>query len=399
MTCSRRTLTEAAVAAVYDAAEDEARWPDALGAMARVSGALCGVVYALDANRIVGWRSVYAVDPAGLNKYSGDFAATDAKLAVAVARPNELMVEGVTSERPRWYDGSDHDREIYAAQGCKYTMGMVVKGSDIGSWVIAHHAERGRGMFTTEDVRWYSEVMKHATRALRLDVLRRRELTRTGSLAAALDQLSTAIILVSRDGRVIDANASAKDILDSRSGLRLVAGRLWPDDAGARQALMRAIAACGVRAGPDDLPFGGTTLPVPRAADRPIFMQIVPLDLGSSLAHPTAATCMIVITDPNAQTPRGASAIARSLGLTPAESRIAALLAEGLSTSEIAEREGRKVETVRTYVKRVMGRMGVNRQSEVVRILSTQPRYDGTRNPSTEEHLRRRLACRERDQD
>ena len=57
------------------------------------------------------------------------------------------------------------------------------------------------------------------------------------------------------------------------------------------------------------------------------------------------------------------------LGLTPAETRIAMMLAEGYTSRDIARETNRAYSTVRTHVKGLFGKLGVRRQFDVARIV------------------------------
>ncbi|MFM2277973.1 MAG: hypothetical protein RLZZ444_204, partial [Pseudomonadota bacterium] len=56
--------------------------------------------------------------------------------------------------------------------------------------------------------------------------------------------------------------------------------------------------------------------------------------------------------------------------LTPGESRVARQIAAGLSYEASAKALGLTVETVRTYVKRVMSKTGTSRHAELAVLLS-----------------------------
>ena len=76
--------------------------------------------------------------------------------------------------------------------------------------------------------------------------------------------------------------------------------------------------------------------------------------------------------------PRSAPAIDSSLlyavfGLTPAECRIATLLAEGLSLKQIAQVQGTQHETVRKQLRSIYQKTSTNRQPELIRLLLHLP--------------------------
>ncbi|HEV7345195.1 MAG TPA: LuxR C-terminal-related transcriptional regulator [Devosia sp.] len=60
---------------------------------------------------------------------------------------------------------------------------------------------------------------------------------------------------------------------------------------------------------------------------------------------------------------------ALTFGLSPAQTRLAALIAEGLSLVDIAERMGITQNTARTHLNRVFDKVGVRTQPALVRVL------------------------------
>jgi DNA-binding CsgD family transcriptional regulator len=60
-------------------------------------------------------------------------------------------------------------------------------------------------------------------------------------------------------------------------------------------------------------------------------------------------------------------------GLTPAESRLADLLLEGLEVRGIADSLGITIETTRFYLKRVLAKTGTRRQSELMKLMLSLP--------------------------
>ena len=57
------------------------------------------------------------------------------------------------------------------------------------------------------------------------------------------------------------------------------------------------------------------------------------------------------------------------LGLTGMESRVAVLLADGMSVREIAVELDRKESTIRLHVKHIFAKHGLSRQAELVRLV------------------------------
>jgi DNA-binding NarL/FixJ family response regulator len=95
------------------------------------------------------------------------------------------------------------------------------------------------------------------------------------------------------------------------------------------------------------------TLSVTMSDGRPVDAE---LWLGSATATPRAVMARL---DAGAAERRDVADLMRRAGLTQAEIKVLSHLAAGLSNGRIAARLGVSVETVRTHVKRILGKLGV----------------------------------------
>jgi DNA-binding CsgD family transcriptional regulator len=80
---------------------------------------------------------------------------------------------------------------------------------------------------------------------------------------------------------------------------------------------------------------------------------------------------MLCIDDPETTMARNMASVAEACGLTPAEERMLALIAEGLDTVIAAKRMGIAPTTARTHLQRLFTKTGTARQSELVRFVAT----------------------------
>ena len=87
-----------------------------------------------------------------------------------------------------------------------------------------------------------------------------------------------------------------------------------------------------------------------------------PPDLGDGAA-------LVLVVDPRRETRIDPDPVAAGLGLTPMESRVAAMLAEGMTVREITAATGRKETTIRWHVRRIFRKQGITRQAELVRLV------------------------------
>jgi DNA-binding CsgD family transcriptional regulator len=81
----------------------------------------------------------------------------------------------------------------------------------------------------------------------------------------------------------------------------------------------------------------------------------------------------VFVSDPDSRSKTAPEVLGHLYDLTPAESRVVALLLEGNSIEGAAERLAIRPLTARTHLKRVFQKTGVTRQSDLVRLVMSGP--------------------------
>ena len=181
------------------------------------------------------------------------------------------------------------------------------------------------------------------------------------SLNGLLDNDRAGVIQLDRDGRILEVNDRARNILRRDDGLYDKDGalRAWvpADDARLQKLLAGALAPPGRAA-----TAGATT--IRRSGDARRLMVAVNPVAGPALdfgARRVAA--LVLLTDPGGRPRLDADTVADVLGLTAAESRIAVMLSEGMSAPDIATTTGRRASTVNTLIQRAYRKLGISRQA------------------------------------
>lgn len=189
--------------------------------------------------------------------------------------------------------------------------------------------------------------------------------------SAALDRAPFGWILLGDNQSIIHMNTTGADIVSRADGLSCRAGRLVAHERGAQCAIERATARTNERV---RAPYV-FSLPRP-GSQRPYVLMLSPLayDLGSWLANGVRVAAALFVIDEHRN---GAAndAIWRSVfGLSPAESHIAGLLAQGMSKDEIATARGVALATVQTQLKQIYAKLDVNSQAQAAaRLLRSAP--------------------------
>lgn len=167
------------------------------------------------------------------------------------------------------------------------------------------------------------------------------------------------------------ANPSAQRLLASGDGLVIKDGRVLAR--GIRESLtvqhlISTALAPNFQSAENEI---GTAL-VQRRKGLPFEILVTPLKSDSVLSGEHTAAAMFVV-DPD-QRVRPAKELLQALfGLTPAEARVAVLLSDGTPVRQISENLGISRNTLKTQVGCGYGKIGINRQSELIRLLMQLP--------------------------
>ncbi len=192
--------------------------------------------------------------------------------------------------------------------------------------------------------------------------------SRSESLAAALDAVAVAIILIGANGRILSCNRAAEHLLERNDGLTRAGGRLCaklPADHGQLETL---ITLAGVlTAGKGFRPAGGML--VSRSGGAPLQVLVTPAR-GINFDSTKDVSAIVFVADPSRRI-RPASEILQALfGMTAAECRVALLLADGHTPLAIGELIGVTANTIKTQLANIYRKTGTVRQSQLVRLLT-----------------------------
>ena len=243
-------------------------------------------------------------------------------------------------------------------------------GSNI-TWAILNPVKGGA--WQSAKTRIIQNLLPHIRQFVRV----RQALAGANGLGASLDELlentRIGVIHLDRRGKIIEANGPARDLLRRGDGLSDRGGFLdaWlPAD---NSRLQELLAQALPRLGSQEQAAGGSmtvrrSLVPPRLALHLSPVHEGGLDFGT---RPVAAMALLV--DPASRPRLDARLVAEALGLSPAESQVAVMLAEGRTQRDIAAATGRREGTVKVLLRRAYKKLGISRQVDLVRLVLSLP--------------------------
>ncbi len=358
---------------LYDAADDPGTIPEALGALAAwTSETAAPRAHALlmTPTGAVLEDFRWGLSPEPFDRYLLEMGE-DLRMAAARTRPGEVLSDTRDVDRSA-FERSDFFHELLAPIDSTFSLfGTFPVGGDL---ILGQAFIRGRrdGAFEGRHAARMKQVLPHIGRVARLLGLQRAMEATRGDVAVALEALPSPVLLLDSAGRVLASNRSAERLIQQRR-IVTVGGRLSAADPREAQALAAAIHKALLLA---DVarPDGASTLkPAACTVGRPplslILHAVRPRSPFRSGAAAPSTRVLAVVHDRAASVRLEPALVQQIYALTPTEAALASALVEGKTLAEFAALRGCTEETVRTHVKRLLGKVGVRRQSELVRDL------------------------------
>jgi DNA-binding CsgD family transcriptional regulator len=193
---------------------------------------------------------------------------------------------------------------------------------------------------------------------------------------AALDRLPTGVLLIDAAGEATFANRAAQRMLESGDGLRLKKltrasglGNLSADN----ELTNRAIAAA-LRSTLSRDPFGtehfSDSVLAPKSSGGAAYaLQFSALGNQNEFGADSAASAIVFLADGAQQMEIDPALLQSAYGLSPAEARVANALLECGSAPEVADYLNVSPHTVRTQMKQIYAKLGVDTRARFVKLM------------------------------
>ncbi|MCB1692322.1 MAG: helix-turn-helix transcriptional regulator [Pseudomonadales bacterium] len=272
--------------------------------------------------------------------------------------------------------GMNHDAfysEFLAPDDLRYFMSAsLAKGPGKRLAFAAVHRSPTQGHATPQDTRRLRALLPHLQQSLDTHLRLRAAAAHEDSLLAAFEHVGDAVVLLDKLGRPVHVSHRASTLFGEEDGLSLAQDGLAIADGAARSQYQRLLAS--TVAEPAGIAPGGDVA-VPRTTERlPYIVRVRRLPptgaMRNELPAPVAVV-MLLISDPSGSTLADTSRIADVFDLTVREAEVVAALAAGDSLREHAHQRGVRISTARFHLYRAMAKMGVRRQSDVIRLVAS----------------------------
>ena len=363
---------ERVLAALYDAMLDDTRWPDA--------SALIDEACGIKGNDLVvgeGPRDDLRVHFVGV--YSRGQRRED------LEREYIENYHPIDERVPRFRQLPDgrlvHARDLYTAEELKTSPtynealrrgasqeGLNVRldvrdGSHV-AWSLGDPVDaEGWG---ASRVAMATALLPHVRQFVRVRQALVRAEARSTTVTALLDNPRIGVIQLDRRGRVLAANDRARGILGHGDGLSdrdgMLRARAPADQLRLEQLMEDALPAL-------DAAVSGSMLLRRSPALPPFVLHVKPVGAPQPDYGARHVAALVLIVEPGRRHRIEPRVVARTLGLTPAETRVAVWLAEGRSVRDIAEANEHTEGTIYWHLRQIYRKQSISRQADLVQLV------------------------------
>lgn len=233
-------------------------------------------------------------------------------------------------------------------------------------WGIADPIDGGG--WSSHQIDMVARLLPHLRQFVRI----RHALVESGALRATLSELlentRAGVMQLDRHGRIVAANDRAQDLLREGDLLSDEEGALYISSPEENLELQRLLSGALPPWGGQGK-SGSMVVRHQDGARASMALHVTPVEDRQLGFRTWRAAALLLAVDPRRQARIDRHVLRTTLGLTPGESEVAALLAEGQSVSEIVNTRGPSEHTIRWHVKQILKKLGVSRQMELVRIV------------------------------
>ena len=350
---------------IYAAVLDDEQLPPALQAVAEYVGAAGAGCLLIDkrVNRVRAVAS-WGCFIGSMAEYRSHYSTIDPfRIARAEApcghwlRATECLPDSAL-RRDEWYN------DFLLKGGVRDVLGVKLFDSSTHTVFFGVHQAVGDGHSVPRNPERLDLLMEPLCSAARLHAGLHEVGYQSAIARWGLDHLAAALIFTENDGRVAQTNYAAERALRLGDGLTIQNGQLCGRRSFETVKLTRLIAdAASVSA-----PSAGCMLIGRDAGHLPYVVQVAPA--GAAASDRPMAMVLITGLDENCASEHE---LTQLYGLSPAESRLAVALARGKKLSNIASEIGVQITTLRTQLSAILRKFDVERQSDIVRVISNIP--------------------------
>ena len=368
---SPATLFERLIPRLYDAALDDLLWPPLLSDIEAALNATNIHLLVTDPRSgfpVFGMVSRY---PECNAEYIEDYAALDERYPRILRLPHATPTPHETLMTVSEIKTSPTYNEFLARLDAQEQTITRMNGSSATSIIFSAIRDKKRGPFNGDETAAVRSLLPHVRRSVQIRQALAHAQAVNQPLTAWFERSRLGVLWLDRDGRLLECNSLATEILAKRDGLFLDRGRLKASYHRENNSLQKSIGDAILQGLGGVCPSQGFLVLSRPSLETPISLLFVPLPSQSQDFGARRPVVAVLLRDPEFDLGIPAEDLARLYGLSHAEACLAAALVRHTSLKRAATSLAITEGSARTYLKRIFAKTGVHSQVALMKLLLT----------------------------
>ncbi len=363
---------EELLAKIYAAPLYPNSWADVLDDLASITGSRGAVLGVERHDGWSGWRASNSLEPHISRQIMDN---RDTSKSIITPRLKALNLDEFVAEHTIFTDAdwlsTPFMRDYGIPNGLKHTAGTFIKLPTGDEILIFCIKDSNKPPFSKSEISRLNELRPHLARATVLTTA--IGMSKLDALIFAPDKLSFPVFALDSECRVIKTNDN--DFMTLGYFLKHSSGicefKTKNHDVSLKEIIQSVIVSNSSK-----------SIPIKSSNGRHAVIHIMPMqsiyrelfDMNNVSSNEFQHSSVIAyITEVKHDKNISSSILRYMFDLTGAESRVTADISSGLSVDEIATKSKLSKETVRTHLKSIFSKTGVNRQSQLVSLVASIP--------------------------
>ena len=355
---------------LYDAADNPSLWAPFIETLARRTKSTSGALLIQDYNHATySLSSSWQMPHDSVRSYQQHYHNVDVWAEVALPKPSGYVCTSQSLCPLPTMKTKEFYNDFMVSAGIEHGMFALVENNQSCLASVCLYRNRSGTEFSNSEAQVLKFLAPHLQRAFKLHLHFSELKAHSAGVEEALNTLSIGVILIGPGGTLILMNRTAAALVGEKDGLLATSHGLRAERPEESSRLAKAISNAELTSNANGISVPGTVM-ISRRARPPlqVLVSAAPLCIFQSLSRIVA---IVFVQDSSRSKHHSESAIRDRYGLTPAESRVAVLLADGHSPREISAMLVVTDHTIRSQIKSIFAKTGVRRQAELVALILT----------------------------